>query len=1399
MHKHLKIVVLIIITLIHSIGSSYADEGQYKFRHLTTKNGFPSNSINGILKDYEGLMWFATDNGLARYDGYNIKTFNLPFDSTEITYNNEINCLFEDKAGTLLVGTSKNGLMQFDRIEESFDEFITPYQNTDFFNTLSINDIYQDIHSDYWIGTNNGLVKYNAQDKNYKLFKHEDVDGDNSKNQISAIFEDKSGKLWVGTLDGLFFLDKLNETFTRFDLDKEIPAGRYRKVTCIIEDTDDNLWIGTYHGMFKYNPKNGILKKYVIRSLMDISSESNDSTTYLSNIVVMSIVDIEVNSKNYLWIATQYGLNFFDIEKEKFEVIHENINQDGSISSYVLKELYLDNQGQLWIATFTSGINVFNTKINPFHQVFASNDNAKHINWQPISFCLDNSNTLWIGAFDDGLYQLDSNLKFEDNYTVWDFSLDNINKPHNDRITCIYEDSNNILWLGFYDWGLVIFDKENKSFQPLEFGPESHQQPSIQIDNILQDQFGILWIGTNSGLYYKNKRNNLVSPLQEINHNSLNNSEILCLFEDHKQNLWVSTRDNGLFCLKTENRKSMTFTNYIDNRNSSNGYCGDFVNSIYEDYGGELWFGTNKGLNIYNYTQDKFLPDTIFNKDYEGLIIKVYGDNQKRLWLLHSNHGLVRYTKTSTSNFVKIYNTGDGLPFDNFNTKYFSANSFYQSNDGRLYMGCNVGSRDGFFWFHPDSIHDNKHVPNIVLTSFNVGNSGIKLDSSINIKKDITLNYYENFFSFEFAALNFLMPEKNQYAYYLEGFEENWNYSGNRRFANYTGVPPGEYTFKVKGSNNDGYWNEDGTSIRVSISPPFWKTWWAYFLFSLISISLVYFIIHFYLRRQRLLHNLALEQIETEKLKELDGLKTKFFTNISHEFRTPLTLILGPVQQLLSQSNDQSVKKGLSVVQKNAIRLKGLVHQLLNLSKLESGEMKLQASELDLIDFVRRYHQAFESLAHQKKIVLRFFAERKELNAFIDSDKMAQVLNNLLSNAFKFTPDGGKISVSVEMVSEEKAIISITDSGCGIPSNKLQHIFDRFYQADDSISRDQEGTGIGLAIVKEMVKIHHGKIEVNSEPGIGTTFLISLKLGSSHLNTDEISGSANEQLEFHEADQITPSIITKDTEETTDVPVIQKEKIESKPILLIVEDNADMRTFIRGYFVETYEILEAENGIVGLAKANNYIPDVVISDVMMPKMDGNEFCQKLKTNEKTCHIPVILLTARASKESRLEGLETGADDFVTKPFDGEELQVRVKNIVDQRSKLREYYKKDFIVCKEVIEEQVLSMDENFILKAKTLAKKNLSDSEYSVDKLASDMAMSRVQLHRKLKALINHSTTEFIRTIRLNYAIELLKKRAGTISEIAYDSGFNNPTYFATSFKKQYGISPSEYLNQLDQ
>ena len=711
------------------------------------------------------------------------------------------------------------------------------------------------------------------------------------------------------------------------------------------------------------------------------------------------------------------------------------------------------------------------------------------------------------------------------------------------------------------------------------------------------------------------------------------------------------------------------------------------------------------------------------------------------------------------------------------------------------------GGIKGLNYFYPNEIKDNPYVPKIALTNLKLGDHYISIKDENSVLKrtfsetdELVLSYTEDVITFEFTSLDYSAPNKNRYAYKLENFNEDWIYSGSLRSATYTHLPFGEYVFRVKGSNNDGVWNEEGITLNLIITPPWWSRWWTYIIYSFLFLSILYIIRRYELNRLKLKNQLKVEKIEIDTLRNLDQLKSHFFANISHEFRTPLTLILGQIESVLSSNIETKEKGKLQVATRNARRLLTLINQLLDLSKLEAGSMELNAGQHNIVSFLKSLFYSFESLADNQKITLRFENQLENIPVVFDPDKMEKVFYNLISNAFKFTSAQGEIKVSLKIIEPSKVEICVKDTGIGIPADRISHIFDRFYQIDSSSTREQEGTGIGLALTKELVELHRGKICVKSELNEGTVFIIHLPLGELKTNKELSPEKSTNYSTFVDIpdDNETELILNDEHWElnisNSDTKILVTGQNE---IVLIAEDNADVRAYIREQLENDYKILEAKNGEEGFSIAQNEIPDLIISDVMMPKKDGYQFCKEIRNDEKTSHIPIIMLTAKAGLDDKIEGLETGVDAYLTKPFSARELRVRVKNLIYQRKQLRKRFSKSIILKPSDV--SAVSVDQIFLEKTIRTIEKHFEDEQFGVEKLADEMNMSVSQLNRKLNALVDQPPGQLIRSFRLQRAADLLKQNAGTVAEICYRVGFNDQAYFSRAFKKQFGTSPSEY------
>jgi signal transduction histidine kinase/DNA-binding response OmpR family regulator/streptogramin lyase len=951
---------------------------------------------------------------------------------------------------------------------------------------------------------------------------------------------------------------------------------------------------------------------------------------------------------------------------------------------------------------------------------------------------------------------------------------------------------------------------------------------------MIKSSDGKIWSATTEGVFCYDPAAESVRQYKysESDTTGLPQKEVFAVFEDHQKNIWAATenyfcrlidiqkgifqsfqyqtpllynqrvrpviyQDNsGIFWLGTRNGlirfnlDQKTFFTYRNDPEKLNSLNNDNINSICADPKNPdkiLWLGTSGGgLNQFNiaegtskhFTEKEGLPNNV--------VYGVLSDSKGNLWL-STNKGLSKFNPKEKT--FRNYDVNDGLQSNEFNT-----GAYFKNSSGEMFFG----GIKGLNYFYPDAIEDNPHIPNIVLTNLKLGDKYITnkssnsvLQKTISETTELVLSYDEDVITFEFASLDFSAPEKNQYAYKLDNLNKDWIYSGSYRSVTFTHLPFGEYILRIKGSNNDGVWNEEGVALKLIITPPWWSRWWAYLLYGLFILSVLYLIRRYELNRLKLKNQLKLEKVETDTLRNLDQLKSHFFANISHEFRTPLTLILGQIESVLSSKLEIKEKGKLQVANRNARRLLTLINQLLDLSKLEAGSMELKAEQHNIISFLKSVFFSFESLAESKKIHLKFESKYSSIPVRYDTDKMEKIICNLISNALKFTPENGEIKLRVNIVSSNVEI-RLRDTGSGIPSESLPHIFNRFYQVDGSSTREHEGSGIGLALTKELVELHKGQISANSKEGEGTEFIIHLPIDDSKIENEktyELSNNTDSQKNnLNEFDDSETELIMDYQNQDS---IIKDQSNVNKEIILIVEDNTDVRVYIREQLEADYKVIEASNGEEGITNAQIEIPDLIITDVMMPKMDGYQFSKKIRTDEKTSHIPIIMLTAKAGLDDKIEGLETGIDDYLTKPFSAKELKVRVKNLIYQRQELRKKFSSALII--KPSEVSTVSIDQAFLGKVMQTIESNFENEQFSVDVLAEQLNMSVSQLNRKLNALIDQPPGHLIRTFRLQRAADHLKQNLGTVAEICYKVGFNDQAYFSRAFKKQFGVSPSEY------
>ncbi|MGH1366457.1 MAG: two-component regulator propeller domain-containing protein [Calditrichia bacterium] len=1337
------------------------------FQQIGPESGLPQEHVTTISQDSLGFMWFGTANGLCRFDGETMKVyFADPSDSSALS-SSQIQSLFTDSNGNLWIGAG--GLHRYNPAQDtfvrySFSDLPDKGKSLRFPNTMA-----EDSAGNLWIGTfgaglfklhaNSGSIEkidlgvYNKESSSIgRIIYSLQIDNADtvwiasSGNQITSIdlktnsqqhffltsngdvqylFKDKQGIKWLsasGTLLQRFEWDRNSNA----RLTQIFSGESSMSPTAILREEDGLLWLGTSEsGILTHNPLSGKKQWHRSHSINPNSIPGN------------RIEDIFRDRDGNIWIATMNGLAFQSNWQKPFRHYKYSPEDPHSISDGLVTGVHEASDGKVWISTLYKGIAFFDIHENSFTRLF-----EEQRGFWALGITADSYNNVWIaGNPATGLirYRIsDGDLK------QFEHQAEDKSSLGGNAISKILEDSKRRIWIATNGGGLNLYDKQTETFRR----------------------------------FYHDKQNE----------RSLGSNQITALVEQADSLLWIGT-DKGL--------NSLDLTHFTIKRYSPDEESGSRKNIIHDlalqSGNGNILTATPVGVMRYDMADQNYRPlSAELNQSAYGILEDADGN----LWVQQYT-SLARFD--SQSREVRIYDRDDDwIQSGAFESGWRQA--LQRLSNGEMIFG----GVKGITRFHPSEVRDNLSPPPVHITGFRLFYEPVTLrnnptrgkdrkkrilQSSVITTQNMTLSHFQNTFSFDFSALDYSRRDAIQYAYMLEGFHGGWIYSGNENTATFTNLSPGEYVFRVKGSNSDGVWNELGDSMKILILTPWWKTGWAYTLWLLLGLAAAYLLWRTLTQRLILNNRLAMQSFEAEKLKELDSLKSRFFANISHEFRTPLTLILGPIDSLISNQEDSASREQLSIMKRNAFRLQQLINQLLDLSRIESQKMTLQIQPGDLVRFLSGLIMSFASFAEQKKIQLIVdIPTSVEKECYFDPDKLEKIISNLLSNAFKFTPELGTITVrgAFEQKSSNNTVFQlvVSDSGIGIAPEELEVIFERFQQVDSSSKRAYEGSGIGLALVKEMVELHGGHISVKSAPGDGATFRVNLPVSREAFPEDAIVASPAATEPLHLQQDVN---LLKPANEPIAQTITDK---SSMPLILLVDDHLDVRTFIRRQLEADYRLIEASNGLNALEKSFNAVPDLIISDVMMPEMDGYELCEKLKTDERTSHIPVILLTARAGEEDKLTGLETGADDYLTKPFNSQELLTRVRNLIASREKLREHFLQDWLKRGEQL--PVSSTEAEFLKKLRSTLDAHLTDEHLGVDKLANLLGLGKRQLQRKISALTNETASSLIRIARLEKAKHLLENNAGSVSEVAYDVGFSHLSYFARCFRERFGVSPSD-------
>jgi signal transduction histidine kinase/ligand-binding sensor domain-containing protein/DNA-binding response OmpR family regulator len=1354
----------------------YAQDNAYQFSQLDITNGLSCNQINCIYKDSQGFMWFGTSSGLNRYDGYEFKIYKHRTGDSSSVNNNYIERMFPGPGNKLWLYTHL-GFSIYDPYDEKFSNNVKGELQKYHIHAIKLTSIKEDNYGRSWfIVSGQGVYCYDPKTTNTTWYNT----SAKSKivlysNSIADIVGGDGDRLWLVYTNGVIdYVDVLNNKVLSRSFALYNDNGHRQMLYNAVAGYDKQLWIyvpSTDRGVYCYHTEAGTLLHFT----------KNSPEMPLSSNVIKGIVQ---GDEKTMWIATdQGGINIIDLATHKINYVMNRMDDPKSLRGNSVV-MYKDNTGIIWAGTFKEGISYYHKKISQFPLVRHYMLDAASLPVDDVDcFVEDAAGNLWIGTNGGGLMFYDKKTK---KYNLFKHNPADPNSLANDVVVTLCIDHENKLWIGTYFGGLDRLDGGKFThYRHKDNVPESISDDRVY--DIIEDASGRLWVGTFAGALnvYNRQGNNFSHP----NFPALSDYTAM-MYQDRQKNIWIA-RDRGIDVIESNG----SFREYTNRPGNNNSLVSNDVNSIIQDRSGLYWLATKEGLSILNVKTGKFLNI----EEAQGLpannVKDLLEDNSGRVWLSTTNGiaSIKLFPAGDTYRYeIRKYNEMDGLQGREFN-----ANAAFKTRNGAMIFG----GPNGFNWFNPASITASTAAVKVILTDFQLFNKSVAvgdtingrviLTSSITNNPDIVLTHNENAFSISFAACDYFNPGKVTYQYKLDNFDNQWLTSAsNSRSATYTNLDAGDYVFKVKAFNINQPGKQSIVVLHITIRPPFWKTTWAYILYIAAIIGILFFIRHrgilklkkeFELNQQKQAaeRNIAKEREEAQRLHELDLMKIKFFTNVSHEFRTPLSLIISPIDTLI-KNNDQPENSGqLQMIKRNAKRLLNLVNQLLDFRKMESKELKLNLRKGDIIAFISEVSSSFTDLAGQNHINYSFESQGEDVVAKFDHDKLERILFNLLSNAFKFTSAGGNISVLVGLAEGEEPDkrvleIKVTDTGIGIPKEKQTKIFEPFFQVGTPENILNQGSGIGLSITQEFVKMHGGDLFVESEPGNGSCFVVRLPLD---VEDEKLPATR---------------MVAKQPDAMPKILAALSSQNGKRPMVLLIEDNDDMRFYLKDNLKHMYNIIEAVNGKEGWQKALAQHPNLIVSDVSMPEMNGVELCKKIREDYRTNHIPVILLTALTEEKDQLAGLVNGANDYITKPFNFEILASKINGLLSLQEMMKKTYQKQ----KEIqVEDMVIvSEDEKFLQNVFACIDKNLNNYNFSVEKLSSHMALSRVSLYKRLLTLTGKSPVDCIRTVRLKKAVQLLEKSQLSIASIAYEVGFNNPTYFSKVFKDEYGMVPSDYL-----
>ncbi|MGQ1909124.1 hybrid sensor histidine kinase/response regulator transcription factor [Marinifilum sp. RC60d5] len=1340
----------LLITLIFCQVLNVLGQKSFPFKHYNYENGLISNWVNAITQDHDDFIWIGTAEGLCRFNGYSFDSFqNIPMDSTSIA-NNFISSIAEDTTRNCLWLVTSNGISKFDKNNYQFKNYSISTSQSKSYTPFARGSVCVDSESNVWVegfneGFNEGLFKYNAKEDSFINISKTNK---NVPKYLTAIYKDKKQRLWFGTEKGLYYYLPKTNTFKQVKYTLE--NKEQLNITTLFSDSNNRLWIGSKQSNSLYICENDSISKYYEPNLETteynwISSISN----YNNNIILAGIRD--------------FGVLVLNQSTGESHLLQPDLYNPKGIKSKTPRTMFTDSFGNLWIGSYNNGLNFIDRHRKLFDH-YHFNYTSKGLMSNSVRALFEDSDgEIWIGTKEGGgISKFNTDKEIFNNYKA---DKSKINWLDNDIIIAINELEKGKLLIGTFGSGIFTFHKKENYFT--KFSTAKENENSISNNNIYsiyKDYDGNIWIGNNSYVdIYK-------PETKQFTH--LKNVTYARCFQDIGKYILIGTWSNGLYIYN----KSTGIANTYKLNNSYNTLTSKTrINSITQDQNKNVWLATNKGL-IKHIIKTK--TTKLYDKKHglsSSYICAVLTDNNNNIWV--STKGGISKLNTKTNKF-KNYDKNDGLQ-----SNVFEEFVSLKTSTGKLLFS----GQNGFNIFHPDSIKDNPNIPNVLITDMlvlnktvKIGEKGSPLTRHISLTDKLELSNEQSSFSFEFIGINYTSPENNQYRYKLEGYDTEWKNAEHSRIATYTHVPAGDYTFKVIASNNDGVWNNKGASVQIKIDPPFWKSNIALLLYFIFLVLSLFLFTNMIIYRTNHENKLKAEILDKQRIEEAAKNRLKFFTNISHELRTPLTLITAPLENLVNyQYKDAQLKSLILGMNRNAQRLLRLVNQLMDYRSVEENRIKLKVSKGNIFNDSEEILKSFSYAANNKNISLKFNSSKnQEIEYWYDFGILEKVLFNLISNALKFTNKNGTIDLNLHVI-DSIATIKIIDSGIGIAPELLDKVFDRFYTTD-FVDYHQTGTGIGLSFTKSLIDLHRGSISVESEVNKGSCFTVQIPVKKDAFKADEFRS-------------VTKKEPISNTNTVPQIAVSTQKNIETnkkKDSLLIVEDNDDLREYLITSF-QNYNIIECTNGKEALAQAKEKMPDIILSDIMMPIMNGLELCNLLKTDFVTSHIPIILLTARTSDDQKLEGFKHHADAYIEKPFNIELLKIQVENLLQLRKSIKIKFKENNIV--NTIKEDVPPIDKLFLDKVSDIIQSKITDSDLSVESFSTALGMSRSQLFRKFKSLMDTTPSQFIRVTRLNYAAELLKINQHNVNEVTYMAGFSDVSHFISLFKNQFGQTPKQY------